>query len=95
MILYKFYWDCGRMGDLDGLFVAEPEEVEALYGKKIYFGEVLGKHSEIYGTFNPEDVTVISTDQKKIKWLVSVIGFTTISGFNPLDYYEEEEYEDD
>lgn len=23
--LYQFYWDCGRMGSVEGLFVAEDE----------------------------------------------------------------------
>ena len=48
--LYKFHWDCGRMGNLDGVFIAEPKEIEALIGKEIHFGEVLGKHSDIQGT---------------------------------------------
>jgi hypothetical protein len=36
------------MGALSGIFVAEEEAVEALIasGKEVYFGEVLGKHSE-------------------------------------------------
>lgn len=24
--LYSFYWDCGRMGNLEGLFIAEESE---------------------------------------------------------------------
>lgn len=90
-VLYKFYWDCGRMGGLEGIFVATPEEVENLYDKEIYFGEVLGKYSEIYGTLTSEDITVISVDQEKIEWLTTVFGSYTISGYNPIDYYEEED----
>lgn len=37
--LYSFYWDCGRMGNLDGLFVAEESTVESAIGKEVYFGE--------------------------------------------------------
>ena len=43
--LYEFYWECGRQGDLTGVFIADSESVAALLDKEIYFGEVLGKHS--------------------------------------------------
>ena len=89
--LYKFYWDCGRMGELEGLFVAESDEIKELMGKEIVFGEVLGKHSEIYGHLEENDVTILSEDQDFIEKLVAIVGGTTISGYNPIDYYEEEE----
>lgn len=45
--IYKMDCDCGRMGSLQGVFIAEKEHVTVLLKKKIevYFGEVLGKHS--------------------------------------------------
>lgn len=88
--LYSFYWDCGRMGELEGLFVADSDEITKTIDKEIYFGEVLGKHSEISGTLEEEDLVVLSEDQEKIEWLLSLLGGgRTISGYNPLDYYEE------
>ena len=93
--LYKFHWDCGRMGDLDGLFVAEASEIEALIGKTVYFGEVLGKHSDMYGTLDAEDLVVKSDDQEFIAKLIEVVGAGTISGHNPLDYYEPDDDEED
>lgn len=49
--LFKMDFDCGRMGNLEGVFIADTEDVEYLVNNKIsvYFGEVLGKHSEISG----------------------------------------------
>lgn len=88
--LYSFFWDCGRMGEVEGLFVADKKEVESQIGREVYFGEILGKHSDIYGTLNKEDLSLLSEDQEKIEWLVSVIDHPTISGFNPLEYIEEE-----
>ena len=89
--LYSFYWDCGRMGDLQGLFVATPEQIESAIGRQAYFGEVLGKHSEIYGSIDRENITLVSNDHEKVKWLLEVTGgWDTISGFNPLEYLEEE-----
>lgn len=88
--LYSFFWDCGRMGSLDGLFVASPEEIAAAIGREAYFGEVLGKHSEISGTISESDITLVSDDQEKVEWLLEVTGnFPTISGFNPLEYVED------
>ena len=50
--------DCGRSGDLSGLYLAKPEALEALNGAIFSAHDVLGKHSEIYfiwgeGEFEP------------------------------------------
>lgn len=89
--LYSFYVDCGRMGELEGLFVASPKEVEEVVGKEAYFGEVLGKHSEVDIQIMQHHIGLVSDDQEKVEWLESVIGCENISGFNPLDYIEEGE----
>jgi hypothetical protein len=87
--LWKFYWDCGRMGEVEGLFVATQEDIDEVIGKEIYFGEILGKHSEVYGTLDNEDLKKIELDQKSIETLISELG-NTWSGYNPLSYIEEE-----
>lgn len=84
--LYAFKWNCGRMGMVSALFVADDAEVKAAIGKEIYFGEILGKHSEISGTLNEKDLTVKSDDLAFITKLVEIIGDATISGHNPLSY---------
>ncbi|MGI9526986.1 MAG: hypothetical protein ACR2MS_07760 [Weeksellaceae bacterium] len=91
--LWKFYWDCGRMGSIDGLFLASSKDVENLFEKRVYFGEVLGKFSEIYGTIKERNFKEIEVDAATIEAL-SKYG-PTLCGRNPLDYYEEEEEEDD
>ena len=92
--LYSFYWDCGRMGDVQGLFISTQEQVDKLLGKEIYFGEILGKHSEVYGTIDEGDITLVSSDQDKVNWLLELLG-GTVSGYNPLAYYEPEEEDED
>lgn len=79
--IYNFHFDCGRMGDLTGSFVAEKKEIEWLInsGLEVYFGEVLGKHSEIHGPIDSTDITMISDDFKLTK-------NHTNSGYNPLHY---------
>lgn len=88
--LYRFFWDCGRMGDVEGLFVATPEQIEKSLGKDVYFGEILGKHSEIYGTLEDGDLDVVSEDQEFIDKLTDLLS-ENVSGYNPLDHMEEEE----
>ena len=78
------------MGELNGLFVAEETDIKTLIGKNIYFGEVLGKHSEIFGDLEESDLTIKSQDQDFILKLLEIIGRDTISGFNPFDFYEED-----
>lgn len=79
--LWSFYWDCGRNGELEGLFKATKEEVQNAIGKTAYFGEVLGKHSDIYGTIEEREIQLVSDDPMKV---IS----STESGFNPLNYIE-------
>ena len=86
--LYKFYLDCGRMGDLTGIFVAEERDIEKVIDKEIYFGEVLGKHSEIVDTMRKEYFQVLTDDQDFIDKFVSM---KCESGYNPLNYLPEED----
>lgn len=89
--LYRFFWDCGRMGNLHGLFVSEESEVKKIQGKEVYFGEVLGKHSCIYGTIGADDIKEIDADEDFIRKFEKLIGSI---GHNPLDYYHPEDEED-
>lgn len=91
-LLVKFRQDFGRMGELSGLFIAEHAAVEAAYDKKVYFGEMLGKHSEVYCTLSTENLTILADDQK----LLTVLEDLGIeSGVNPLGYIDEDVEQDD
>jgi len=85
--LYQFYWDCGRSGSLEGLFVATEKEVEDAIGAYMYFGEVLGKHSEVYGDLEKGDITKLNVSPEAVEEVAKHLG-TSWSGFNPLDYIE-------
>ena len=86
--LYKFYWDCGRQGHVSGIFIADKEEVKKNLGKQVYLGECLGKHSEIYGDLDEDDLTILSDDQDFIKKFEEL---KCESGYNPLKYINEDE----
>jgi len=84
--VYKFLWGCGRNGDLEGVFISTTKEVNEILGKEIDFGEVLGKHSEICGTIDKGDITLVTHDPAVVK-VIEDHGLT--SGYNPFDYLEE------
>lgn len=79
--LFKMNFDCGRMGSLQGVFVATQEQIECLIRKEIqvYFGEVLGKHSEILGPIEKGDITMISDNP-------DVVNAGVDSGYDPFEY---------
>ena len=92
--LYRFCWPQRRGGDVEGLFVEDSDVVENAIGSDVYFGEICGKHSDVYGTLDEEDLTVVSEDQEKISWLVDILG-RSISGYNPFDYIEDQDGQDE
>ena len=100
-LLVRFYWNCGRGGNLDGLFIITEDELKSWYGREAYFGEVLGKHSEIDGILEEGDFTIKSDDQEFIVKIEELLG-EHLSGFYPGDYIsdtddepEEEESEEE
>lgn len=85
--LYKLDYDYGRLGIISGLFVAYEHEIARLFATTIYFGEILGKHSDIILDLKPEDITVVSTNQLVIEELLKVADDSgTICGYNPFDF---------
>ena len=93
--IYKFYWDCGRNGHLSGIFVASDKEIKEIIGEHIRFGEVLGKHSEISGTLKKDDIEKLVDGELEKDFVEKFESLELDSGFNPLDYYERMEHEED
>lgn len=83
--LYKFNFDCGRMGDLEGLFIADEEQAKQAIGQYAYFGEVLGKYSEIEGAIEEGDISIVDVSEATMIELFNIMG-ENVSGYNPLDY---------
>lgn len=90
--LYKFEVHCGRMGTLSGIFVCTEEMVKRVLGKTIYFGEVLGKHSDVSLKMEENYFTKLTNDQEFTK---KFLEFGCQSGMCPFDYLEDEEPEDE
>lgn len=95
--LYKFNWDCGRDGEIYGLFVATENEIKEIIGKRAYFGEVLGKHSEVCGTIEEGEIIRVDNgeiDPETIEFLCKFLG-NTWCGYNPLHYVNRDDDEGD
>lgn len=69
LVLLEMGWE-GRSGSIFEQIVLPLENVlrlkELLLDKEVYFGEIWGKHSEVYGSIS-EDTFEIVKDKKKIK----------------------------
>lgn len=80
--IYKFHVDCGRMGDLEGLFIADKEEVAARIGCEIGYGECLGKHSDISEELTEGQLSIVSESESDIE-VLERLGLTSI-GTDPM-----------
>lgn len=94
--LYKMSVDYGRQGEVEGLFIGDSEKVEGeMIGQEIYFGEILGKHSEVYFEWSSEHFKVIDLPQETLAVLKKELG-DTLSGYNPQGiWYEREIFEEE
>jgi len=84
--IFRYYEDFGRMGDLEGIFVATEEEISNA-PETVYFGEVLGKHSDVYSDEWKKHITVLTDDQEFIARALfyGLCG----TGYNPLEYFDD------
>ena len=76
------------MGYVEGLFVATEDDISNALGKEVYFGEILGKHSEIFGTLEKKDLELIDIDSETVEKIGKYFDGKTWVGYNPLDYIE-------
>lgn len=79
--LWKFEWNTTDFLCV-GLFRATDEEIESIYGREIYLGEIAGKHSDVSGTVERGEIELISDDPVVINAIPEI-------GYNPLAYLPE------
>lgn len=108
MYLYSMVFDAGRQGRLSGLFITTERGkavIDYLVDHKVEigFGDALGKHSDVYGYLTTDEFTILETTPEQIQSIIDVFYLEhdpkdypfsyTISGYNPIDYIDPEEYE--
>jgi hypothetical protein len=96
--IYKFDVQVGRMGDLSGIFVTTKNEIDEIINSEriVYFGECLGKHSDIYFKLKDDMFTLVSDNQD----FVNIFNDHDMeTGVNPVsryqDYKNDGGYDDD
>lgn len=86
--LYKMYLDCDRQGELTAIFIERKDFVDYLLKTniEIYFGEALGKHSDVTCNFTeePENTIQFITDKPDVISIVQEYGLE--NGYNPFEY---------
>lgn len=85
--IFKFFWNCGRDGCLEAVFVANKDKVTSALGKYVYFGEVLGKHSQVHGELDADDFEMLTDDAAMVELFEK---HRLATGHNPLEFLQEE-----
>jgi hypothetical protein len=86
--IYRFFQNYGRHGDIEGKFVATPDEVAAALGREVHFEEPWGKHSGADTTLSAEQFTVVSSDPADV---AAFVRLKMWSGENPLAILADED----
>lgn len=87
--LYKMFVDYGRSGEIEGLFAASEEDITGSYGRDVYLGEVLGKHSDVCFELEESMITKLDVSPDIVQTIVAAVGDVTLSGYNPLEYIDD------
>lgn len=80
--LYHFDFNL-YYGQCEGVFAATDEEIQAAMGKELSFGEIEGKHSEVTGPLEEDDLEVLSDDPVVVEMAIKN---NLCWGYNPLRY---------
>lgn len=83
--LYKMNIEFRRGGELTGLFIEDKDIMDFAIGKRIYFGEVMGKHSDVDIELKDYHIKELNVPLDIVDILKNELG-TTISGYNPIEY---------
>lgn len=73
LVILSFYWERRSENIYESrVYPRETAEkiMEMMLDKQIYFGEIEGKHSDVYGTLDDDDVEII-IDKDKVKEFIS------------------------
>lgn len=89
MELYQYYQDFGRMGAIEGLFFATKEEIEKYSKARLWWCDLLGKHSEGYYEFSDETLTVVDIPFSAACMLYEALG-KVVSGPFDFGYFDEQ-----
>jgi hypothetical protein len=94
MKLYEYCESFGRMGVLTGRILLSDEDRASLEGATGIVDEALGKHSEVEIILNDKTLTVVTDDQAFLA-RATELGINLECGFDPRNYLNEVEIDED
>jgi len=77
LVLLKIEWPSSRMlhsGIYERIILPSEKAIQIksfLINKEVYFGEIAGKHSEIYGTIEESEISIETNKQEVLNFLLS------------------------
>lgn len=86
--VYHFSHYQPRGYDVEGTFVATDEEVAAVIGKTVHFGEICGKHSDVSVVPTEQSMTLLTDNPDVVDAFVK-FGFA--SGHNPVERFKDQQ----
>ena len=78
-------------GDIKGIFIETESNIKSLPGFKVYFGEILGKHSEVEFVIEKRDLKLVTNEPEAIKIFEK---YNLATGINPFECVTDE-YQND
>jgi len=93
--LYKLSMNFGKNGELNSLFIADSMDIDILLSKNIpiYFGEVLGKYSDIISSIQKDEIKCLTFDSYIIEFFEkNNISIGTNPFYAPLSWTYKEKY---
>lgn len=92
--IYHFRWDWGRSGHLEGWFLSDEKTIQSVIGQPVNFGEVLGKHSDVFGNLSENDINLVTDNPELVSAFQEILNCSIASdqrnrtalGRNPLDH---------
>jgi hypothetical protein len=63
----------------------DDRDIKPAIGLRVYFGEILGKHSEVFGELEEKDLEVLTDDET---FIAKFNEYGCASGYNPLSYID-------
>lgn len=88
--IYRFSVDLGRSGELEGIFVEDPKNIDKIIGTTIHFGEILGKHSDVSFEIEDDMFTLVTDDGDAVDMFQR---YNLETGIDPFRYIDIDEWE--
>jgi len=89
--IYRLIDDQGRGGEVEGIFTADSDDIERIMNTSVYFGEILGKHSNVEVFLDDKTLQLVTDVPSVVR---NFQKYNMETGYNPFNYIYDDEEED-